>query len=96
MIIFKTLSFLVGIASGLSALVASYLAYFFKTTELSTGRYFDGFGRELTLTPTIIRVIFDADSLWAGPLWSIIDWISIIILMTLAYFSLRWVFTSEK
>ena len=96
MIILRILSGLIGIICGLSALVVGYLVYFSKTLHPSTGHLVDGFGRELSLTPTIIRFIFDADSLWVGPMWSVIYLIAITGLMVIAYFSLSWIFESEK
>jgi hypothetical protein len=92
------LRILVGLAggiSGLSAFVIGYLVYFEKTLNLATGQFVDGFGRDLFLTPTIIRFIFRTDSLWAGAKWAVIDWISIMGLMSIAYFSLSWAFNEE-
>ena len=95
MIILRILSGLIGVISGLSSFVVAYLVYFSKTADPSTGYLVDGFGRELSMTPTIIRFIFDADSLWVGPIWSVIDFIAMAILMMLAIFCLSWSFKSE-
>lgn len=96
MIILRILSGLIGIISGLSAVVAVYLVYFSKTVNPSTGHLVDGFGRELSLTPTIIRFVLGTDSLWVGPMWSVIYWVVIVGLIGIAFLSLSWVFGSEK
>ena len=96
MIILRIFSGLIGVISGFSALVTAYLVYFSKSFHPSTGRLVDGFGNELSLTPPIIRFIFDADSLWAGPLWSVIYWVAIVALMLIAYFSLCWTFGTKN
>ncbi len=49
------------------------LAYFVTTQDPYTGIYFDGLGRELSATPTFVRLFFGQERLWAGAFWALAD-----------------------
>jgi hypothetical protein len=54
------------IAEVVVGLVLGFLAYFVRSFDRATGVYFDGLGRQLELTPFIVRFVFGTDSLWPG------------------------------
>lgn len=71
----------IGIAWWAAITCAGFLAYF-VTRPCDTG-VCDGLGRELTLTPTFVRLLLHTDRLWAGWEWSAIEmavmWASVIV-----------------
>lgn len=53
--------------SMLGSLIYNVLTYFFRSQE--DGRYYDAFGRELSIAPVAFRLFFNEDTLWAGFWW---------------------------
>ena len=63
----------IGVALIVAVLIASFVAYFLYTTNPATNIMHDGFGRQLSQSPFLIRWIFGQDRLWAGWLWFVGD-----------------------
>jgi hypothetical protein len=57
-----------GVALGIVAFVAAFIAYF-VTRVGPSGAMLDGFGRPLSESPLLMRLIFDQERLWAGWFW---------------------------
>lgn len=62
-----------GVALLLGVLVAGAVAYFVRAVDPATGITFDGFGRELSVAPLLVRLILGQQYLWAGWLWCFVD-----------------------
>jgi len=62
-----------GFLIGASLFIAGFLVYFI--TDTRNGVIVDGFGRTLTESPLLLRMIFGQDRLWAGSGWFIADMI---------------------
>ena len=92
--IFKIFLFIVGVASSLCSLAYGYLAHLHKAVNPQTGGLIDGFGRELSPTPLFIRALLRSDSLWAGPINGVIDWVIIVGLAVVAVGAFYWCFKS--
>lgn len=65
--------------------VLGFLAYFIVDDDAQSSTIYDGLGRELTVTPLFLRMIFQADRLWAGWIWTAADLIIYIGSMGIAY-----------
>ncbi len=53
--------------------IAFFLGYFICTTDESTNIMYDGFGRQLSATTILMRVIYRQERLWAGWGWMMVD-----------------------
>lgn len=53
--------------------VASFVAYFVYNTDPNTKIMHDGFGRQLTQSPWLMRAVFGQERLWAGWKWFALD-----------------------
>jgi len=53
--------------------LSTIVAYDVRTGDSGSGIRYDGFGRALTDTPLIVRVLVGWNSLWAGWLWFAAD-----------------------
>lgn len=79
-----------GIAIIIAELIAGFIAYFVFSFDPQTKTIYDGFGRKLSESPLLMRLIFGEDRLWAGWKWFVGDlvifWSGIIIGFKLAKF----------
>jgi hypothetical protein len=57
-----------GVVLGIAIFVAAFIAYFVFRVD-STGAMLDGFGRSLSESPLLMRLIFGQERLWAGWFW---------------------------
>lgn len=60
---------IIGVALCLGMLFATWEAYFVTSHDPQTNRLIDGLGRELSVSPWLVRFIFDSNRLWPGPAW---------------------------
>lgn len=61
----------VGVIWFIALLIAGFLAYF--VTSVSVNGPTDGLGRTLSEAPTLVRVIFGQERMWAGWAWFLGD-----------------------
>ncbi len=61
------------IAWFIALLIAGFMAYMMTTSNPHTDVTCDGLGRELTLSPWVMRLMFGQERLWAGWGWFIGD-----------------------
>ena len=81
-------------AGVLIGVVIGFLAYYIRSFDRGVGAYFDGLGRQLEPTPFIVRIIFGADSLWAGWGYFLLDFVIFWIAVGVGYALLQ--FTDNR
>lgn len=68
-------------------LFAGCSAYFVRSVEIDGGAVFDGLGRELKRAPFVARMVFGADTWYAGAGWFVVDgvvfWVTVALLYSL-------------
>jgi hypothetical protein len=62
-----------GVAIIICEIIAAVIAYFVVSVDPHTGMTFDGFGRQLSESPILMRLIFGQDRLWPGWKWFVLD-----------------------
>ncbi|MCK4739802.1 MAG: hypothetical protein KAT46_07615 [Deltaproteobacteria bacterium] len=76
--------------------IAVFIAYFVSSFDPQTKTTYDGFGRELSESPWLIKLILEEGRFWAGWKWFVGDlvifWSGIIIGFNFAKFG----FTDKK
>lgn len=63
----------IGIVLIIAVFIAGFVAYFVYKTDPTTNIMYDGFGRRLSESPFLMRLILGQDRLWAGWLWFVGD-----------------------
>ena len=61
-----------GVVLGFAAFNAAFIAYF-VTSVGPSGAMFDGFGRPLSESPLLMRLILRQERLWTGWFWFVAD-----------------------
>ena len=64
-----------GVVLILSAQVGAVFAYFVYHTDAETNIMYDGFGRQLSQTPYVVRYIFGEERVWPGWAWGAVDFV---------------------
>lgn len=62
-----------GVAIMTGTMIAAFVAYFVVSLDPSTKTMFDGFGRPLSASPVLMRLVFGQERLWAGAFWFLAD-----------------------
>jgi len=62
-----------GVAMMICVFIAGFIAYFIYHTDPDTNVMYDGFGRPLSESPFLVRLLFGEERLWPGWFWSIGD-----------------------
>lgn len=89
----RRLALIFGIGIIVVTFVCGFLAYFVTHTDPGTRIIYDGFGRQLTESPWLLRVILTQDRLWAGWAWFagdfVVFWLGIGLGFGLCSYSLK-------
>jgi hypothetical protein len=70
----NTLAIIIGCPFFIVSISYGYLAYLVRNID-ETGALIDGLGRNLFITPTIVKLFLHPDSVWAGFTWFIADFV---------------------
>ena len=66
------------------AFIFGFLSYFVRSSG-TDNIILDGLGRQLELTPMIVKFLYVSDTMWPGWGWAIFDWLMFFGLIGIAY-----------